>query len=336
MGDIGDDFRIMLEDPYLDIEQCCNEPNIQDDLGTQVCTNCGLVRGQTITKHQTRAFNKQENENRVHHIPFLRKSGPRTVVSREKHDGMGKYLSGKTKLHFYKLSCLHNRTSNSIEVNYLSAVPLFNTMVHLLEIPEHVQELTWKIYKRVVENKLVKGRLLNIFVGASLYVACRIHKLPIVMTDIEVIIRKSKKLKKSKSTFFHYIDLIKTEILPELGLKYELQSLEGLVNRFSYELELSWDLHKSCINLAKVISKIKRLYDGGSILGVVGAIIYIITKPTKFKKYQDEMAKYLRITAVTIRLYIKKIKEIMRRVIESNKIKNKKVMGDWKRCLSIL
>ncbi len=286
----------------IQLNNCCNEPKIEYRDGNKVCLNCGMISGRALVGNERRAFNIQEVHNRKRTEPKWREFGPRTVLPRTKKDSNGKSINPKEQALFSRLSKIQNSFISSIERNFWEAKPKLKMIASKLNIPDYIVETAWKIYSLSTKKKLIMGRSINGFISGSLYVAIRVHDFPRLLDEICDISLVPKK------TMHKLIVLIIKDILPELGLKYQIITPQSLIFRFGNELNLNMPIQKKALDILQNASRNGLKQVGKDPKGIAAACVYIVAKKNGVKVTQTRLGKIAKITEVTLRSRIKQIK----------------------------
>ena len=284
-------------------DTCCENPCIILKGGNKVCLNCGLVLDIHLVEHERRAYSSEEIDKRKQTEPRWREFGSRTILSTNKSDYKGHYLTAENKTLFSRLSKIQNSLISGIERNFWEAKPKMKQLTSKLNLPDYIHETAWKIYALAAKKKLTMGRSIEGFIAASLYVAIRVHEFPKLLEEISdaaMIPRKS---------IIHSLGLLIREVLPELNLKYKPINIKQLIFKFGSELSLPIDIQKNALNLAAISSKMGLSFIGKDPKGLAASALYLAMKSTKEKKTQTEIAKAARITEVTLRSRIKEMKK---------------------------
>ena len=284
-------------------DTCCENPCIILKGGNKVCLNCGLVLDIHLVEQERRAYSSEEIDKRKQTEPRWREFGSRTILSTNKSDYKGHYLTAENKTLFSRLSKIQNSLISGIERNFWEAKPKMKQLNLKLNLPDYIHETAWKIYALAAKKKLTMGRSIEGFIAASLYVAIRVHEFPKLLEEISdaaMIPRKS---------IIHSLGLLIREVLPELNLKYKPINIKQLIFKFGSELSLPIDIQKNALNLAAISSKMGLSFIGKDPKGLAASALYLAMKSTKEKKTQTEIAKAARITEVTLRSRIKEMKK---------------------------
>lgn len=170
----------------------------------------------------------------------------------------------------------------------------------LLNLPKPVKDEAAVIFKEALEKGILKGRSVESVVAASIYIACRKLKVPILFDEIKKYFNvKDGELKGAYKA-----------IVLGLGLKFPSVDLEELVNKIGEKLNLS----EATIKQAKeIIEKIKNsdYAVGKDPAGLAAATIYIAGLITGEHKLQKEIAEVAGVTEVTLRTRYREIMKIL-------------------------
>ena len=151
-------------------EACCLMPNIIQDKGYYVCTNCGMVNSKIIY-HQTRlAFSFEEKKDRQINEKVYRPYGPRTIINYSK-DSNGSSLSPTNNFKFKRLAKINRGLINGYERNLWIALPILKRLKSVLNIPDYIAEDAFNIYNITAKKKMATGRSIDALLSASIYCA---------------------------------------------------------------------------------------------------------------------------------------------------------------------
>jgi transcription initiation factor TFIIB len=261
------------------------------------------VFGIQLIQKERRAFNAEEFRKRKRTQVRWRNFGPRTLLSNTNFDFKGQHIDAKRKTLFKRLSKIQRSLTSGKERNLWEAKPKMKLLVSKLNIPEYVFQTAWRIYKSVVKKKLTYGRTVDGFISASLYAAIRVHEIPRLLEEIcEACII-------SRRTVIRSLGILIEEILPEIHLKYRPITPKQLVFRFGNKLKIPMKTQKKALKLLKTSSEKGLSMNGKDPKGFAASAIYMVAKPTEYRKTQTEVSDMAKITEVTLRTRIKEIKE---------------------------
>jgi transcription initiation factor TFIIB len=297
-----------LREIYQEKKKCCEEPNIhRSKEGLIICKSCGLVQGRDLVSKERRAYTQEEKYNRIRTEPKRRIFGNRTQIYSKYKEFYNRDLNSKKKQLYERLNKINNSMVNGWERNLWVAKPKLFIIARKLNIPDYIVETAWRIYVKVAEKKLTMGRSILEFICASLIVASRVNKHPLLIEEIIDIGYSSQR------NVFRAVGQIIRKILPKLGMSYTPVKIKTLIYKFSNKLEIHVKNQIKTVNYYKKIAKRGLLRSGKDPKGYAAALLYIALKNTTDFKTQKELAQIAYITEVTLRNRAKELKKILRR-----------------------
>ncbi|MBA7502292.1 hypothetical protein ES706_00876 [subsurface metagenome] len=278
-----------------------------------VCAECGFIVHDKIMDMgpEWRAFDQEQRDRRGRvgaPMTFtIHDKGLSTMIDWRDRDSHGKDLTPKRRAQIYRLRKWQRRirVSDATERNLAFALSEVDRMSSHLGLPRNVREAAAVIYRRAVEERLIRGRSIEGVAAAALYAACRECKVPRTLDEIAEVSRVSKK---------------------EIGRSYRFISRELLIHlrptspidyipRFGSELGLSGEVQSKAIELLKDAAK-KGLTSGRGPTGVAAAAIYIASVQCGERRTQRDVADVARVTEVTVRNRYKELCEKLRLDVE--------------------
>lgn len=291
--------------PEIDIEELtecpeCDSAHIVRDYkrGEVTCRNCGLVVDDQVIDQgpEWRAFDSEQNERRA------RGGAPMTVMIHDKglstdigwgsRDIYGNNVPTKNRSQVYRMRKWQNRTraSNSADRNLAQALNELNRLASKIGLHRQVREEAAMLYRRAVQDNLVRGRSVEGVAAAALYGACRRCEVPRTLSEITQASRASKK---EVGRTYRYISR-------ELKLNLQPASPAVYIIRFCRELELPGYVESAAINILNQAIEAE-LTSGRGPTGVAAAAIYIASVVYDQRKTQKTIADTVGVTEVTIR-----------------------------------
>jgi len=291
--------------PEVDIEELtecpeCDSAHIVRDYkrGEVTCRNCGLVVDDQVIDQgpEWRAFDSEQNERRA------RGGAPMTVMIHDKglstdigwgsRDIYGNNVPTKNRSQVYRMRKWQNRTraSNSADRNLAQALNELNRLASKIGLHRQVREEAAMLYRRAVQDNLVRGRSVEGVAAAALYGACRRCEVPRTLNEITQASRASKK---EVGRTYRYISR-------ELKLNLQPASPAVYIIRFCRELELPGYVESAAINILNQAIEAE-LTSGRGPTGVAAAAIYIASVVYDQRKTQKTIADTVGVTEVTIR-----------------------------------
>ena len=271
-----------------------------------VCAECGFIIHDKIMDMgpEWRAFDQEQRERRGRvgaPMTFtIHDKGLSTMIDWRDRDSHGKDLTPKRRAQIYRLRKWQRRirVSDATERNLAFALSEIDRMSSHLGLPRNVREAAAVIYRRAVEERLIRGRSIEGVAAAALYAACRECKVPRTLDEIADVSRVSKK-EIGRSYRF---------IARELLIHLRPTSPTDYIPRFGSELGLSGEVQSKAIELLKEATK-KGLTSGRGPTGVAAAAIYIASVLYGERRTQRDVADVARVTEVTVRNRYKELCE---------------------------
>jgi transcription initiation factor TFIIB len=268
------------------------------DRAELVCSGCGLVVHDRIMDigPEWRAFDQEQRDKRGRTgAPMtltIHDKGLSTMIDWRDRDAHGKDLTPKRRAQIYRLRKWQRRirVSDATERNLAFALSEIDRMSSHLALPRNIREAASLVYRKAVEERLIRGRSIEGVAAAALYAACRESKIPRTLDEIAEVSRVSKK-EIGRSYRF---------IARELMIHLRPTSPIDYVPRFGSDLGLSGEAQSKAIELLKEAQK-KGLTSGRGPTGVAAAAVYIASVLTGERRTQRDVADVARVTEVTVR-----------------------------------
>ncbi|MFX1295479.1 MAG: transcription initiation factor IIB family protein [Promethearchaeota archaeon] len=276
-------------DPYYD---CCGSPDIIAHRGIYVCRNCAIVFGPVIEDTPKRAFTQEEIEKRRICEPVYTSIGPRTIIN-------VKNELVKNRILYYRLSKINKSVSTTYERNLTVAQPKMLRLGSQLGIPSSIMDVALKIYSRAVQKHLTTGRSIDNLVASSIFIACRLRKLPRTVEEISEAANIPMKILAKNYRL----------ILRELKIYIKPLSAKYFIERFSNELNLTSKVLIRAQELLKIVKKSPSII-GKDPKGLAAAAIYVAIRDLGRKEHrsQTQVSQIAHISEVTLRNRVKNIK----------------------------
>ena len=287
--------------------ECKSKHLVRDyNRGEMTCSGCGLVIDDNFIDlgPEWRAFDAEQNEKRA------RGGAPMTVMVHDKglstdigwgnRDTYGNVVPTKNRAQLFRMRKWQNRTraSTSADRNLSLALSELNRLASKIGLHRQVREAAAMLYRRAVNQNLVRGRSVEGVAAAALYGACRSCEVPRTLNEITEASRASKK---EVGRTYRYISR-------ELKLNLQPASPVVYINRFCKELELPGHVENAAIRILNQAVEAE-LTSGRGPTGVAAAAIYIASVLYNMRKTQKQIAATVGVTEVTIRNRYKELAE---------------------------
>ncbi|WP_222912761.1 transcription initiation factor IIB [Natrinema sp. SYSU A 869] len=284
-------------------EQTCDECGsnaliTSEDQGELVCEECGLIIDTTNIDRgpEWRAFNTSERESKSRvgapTTQTMHDKGLTTQIDWKNKDAYGRSLSSKKRSQMNRLRKWQERirTKDAGERNLQFALSETDRMASALGVPRSVREIASVIYRRALDEDLIRGRSIEGVATSCLYAACRQDGIP---RSLEEIADVSRVERKEIGRTYRYIS-------QELALEMEPVDPKEYVPRFCSELGSSEEVQAKANEIIDSTAE-QGLLSGKSPTGFAAAAIYAASLLCNEKKTQKDVADVAQVTEVTIR-----------------------------------
>lgn len=288
----------------------CGSTNIiiDPDVGEEVCGRCGLVLSDEIidTGPEWRAFTNAEKANR-----------PRVGMARSYaiydmglstsfkggRDARGNKLDVDTRNRMKKLKRYDTRSKldDTWGRNLSIAMAELDRLSTLMHIPKMVKETAAFIYRQSLKADLIRGRSIDAFVAASLYAACRRHRVPRPLKEISnASTREHPEVSRSYRLLHR-----------ELNLKMPIDDPMKFVSGIASKLEVKPGTERNAVEILRR-AKEKKGLSGKDPRGIAAAALYMACIENDDKRIQKDVAAAAGTTEVTLRNRLKGLEDVLR------------------------
>jgi transcription initiation factor TFIIB len=262
------------------------------------CEDCGLILENEVIDRgpEWRAFDsKERNEKSRVGAPTtqtMHDKGLTTSIDWQDKDAYGNSLSSKKRNQMHRLRKWQKRlrTKDAGERNLQFALGEIDRMASALGVPRSVREVACVIYRRALNEDMIRGRSIEGTSTAALYAACRKEGIP---RSLEEVSEVSRVKRKEIGRTYRYLS-------QELGLEMQPVDPKQYVPRFCSEIGLSEEVEAKTNEIIEVTVE-QGLLSGKSPTGYAAAAIYAASLLCNEKKTQREVAEAAQVTEVTIR-----------------------------------
>ena len=162
-----------------------------------VCETCGLVVEERSIDHgpEWRAFTHWEGQRKARvgtpTTPTKHDRGLTTTIDWKDKDASGHTLSAEKRKQMHRLRTWQERirTKNANERNLQFVLGEIDRMASALGIPRSVREIACVLYRRALDDDLIKGRSIEGVATSCLYAACRSEQIPRSLEEVSAVSR---------------------------------------------------------------------------------------------------------------------------------------------------
>ena len=270
---------------------------VDSEMGEYVCGRCGLVIEENMPSQEAewRAFTPQERDARARAgtpTDFSHYDKGLSTVIRVEKDAFGRPLSPKVKQQMWRLRRWQTRSKvhASQSRNLMLAMSELQRLSDILYMPSSVHDMAAIIYRKALNEGLVRGRSIGGIVAGALYAAVRFTKVPRTLKEIaEASQRSQKEIARSYSV-----------IVRNLEMKMPIDDPIDYITKVAEKAKVSSDVEGLAL---KLIREAKKRYatTGKDPSGLAAAILYLSARMLKEKVTQARLAKAANVTEVTVR-----------------------------------
>jgi transcription initiation factor TFIIB len=285
------------------------------ETGEIVCSRCGLVLQDEILdqKPEWRAFTPEETRSKA-------RTGPPTSLKRfdkglsttfqPYKDSYGRALPMRERLKMMRLRKwnIRARVHSSAERNLSQAMNELTRLSDKLHIPASVEENAALIYRKALDEGLIRGRSIKSIAAAALYAACRLTRTP---RSLKEIAEASTRRRKEISRCYRLLQR-------ELDIKMPVDDPSKYISKIASQVGLTQKTQNTAFKLLKGAKEKKGIVGKGP-TGMAAAALYIAAIINEQSLTQRELAKAADVTEVTVRNRYKELDRILGLKLRSKK-----------------
>src|SRR6056297_2558202 len=181
--------------------ECESESITSSDGGELICEECGLVveEDNIDMGPEWRAFNHSERQSKSRvgapTTQTRHDKGLTTTIDWKDKDAYGRSLSSEKRSQMHRLRKWQERirTKDAGERNLQFALSEIDRMASALGVPRSVREVASVIYRRALNEDLIRGRSIEGVATSALYAACRQEGIPRSLDEVAEVSRVPQK-----------------------------------------------------------------------------------------------------------------------------------------------
>ncbi|MHA1902817.1 MAG: transcription initiation factor IIB [Candidatus Thorarchaeota archaeon] len=278
----------------------CGGNDFYEDLarGESICTSCGCVITERIMDSgpEWRAFTAEERNARARTgspaTLTMADKGLATTIGWSDRDANGRTIAASNRAAIYRMRKWQIRTlvHSSQHRNLSIAMSEMDRLTSQLGVPHETKETAALIYRKALSKRLVRGRSIEGMVAASIYLSCRIHKIPRQLDEIVTEARVNRK----------ELGQCVRLILRNVNIKVPIPSANDLMPRISADLCLDGKTVQTAMNIINK-ARVRGITAGKDPGGLAAAALYIAGIIEDDRRTQREIAEASNVTEVTVR-----------------------------------
>ena len=288
--------------------KCGNTKEIVDaESGETVCTGCGVVIQERTEIRLPDVYNPEDqtkkNRSQGSGTTILRHDmGLCTVIGNENRDAAGKPLASSMKTTIGKLRKWDSksRLAKPGDSGLKKALRELNRLKNAMGMSNSIAERAAYVYRKAVENRLVRGRSITAVVTASLYIACREAGTARTLKDMEIGSNTSRK----------EIARCYRCLVNEMDMKIPIVDTTHCVIRIANWVGTTEKTKRYAVDLIKKAQK-HEVSAGKDPMGLAAGALYIACTMHGEYKTQRDIARSANVTDMTIRNQCRHIKRMI-------------------------
>jgi len=272
--------------------------------GELLCESCGAVLEDKVADSNSEGlfiFENSGNQQKLGLSSTLSSYDKdlSSIIAPVNKDASGNLISSSMKSTFKRLRIWDNRSkSRGKKRNLQSAFMILKLAQSKLDIKDAVIERAAYLYRKALNNNIIKGRTIVGMILSALYVSCRESKVPKTMQEFAQVGNIS-----FRDLSRHY-----TVFVNALGIEIESYNPSSFVSRIGGIIGLSEKVKRDALDMIQS-SKEKGVSSGRSPISIAAASIYLCGIRNKQTKSQNEISKAAEISVVALRNTAKKMRE---------------------------
>jgi len=278
--------------------ECSGDVVIESDRENLICEDCGLIIDDQSIDHgpDWRSFSEDERQDKSRVgspiTELMHDKGLSTQIGWQNKDAYGRSLSTKKIRKMRRLRTWNQRAStrDSKERNLRQALTEVERMSSALGLPESVREMTGAMYRRCIEDDLLRGRSIEGVSTACLYASARKCNVP----------RSYEKFGEVSRVDTLEIKRTYRYIMRELGLEIKPSDPKEYLPQFASKLEVPDEVERKAREILDETSTAD-VRVGKNPVGLAAASLYAASLLCNAGYTQKDVYKVTDISVVTIR-----------------------------------
>lgn len=286
----------------------CGKDTVVTDVDSQevFCSKCGVVLDEKVTDIRPERIFANSTTTRSHtgdKTTLTRHDrGLSTMINSFDKDSSGNPLSASMKSSLKRLRKWDSRSrmKNNDERNLQQALLELLKLKEKLSLPDAIVEKASYIYRKALEQKLVRGRSIAALIAAALYAACRESETPRTLREIA----STMGIKRKELTASYRL------IFKELELKIPVADSVSCIAKIASNADLSEKTKRHAMKILKKAEQQNALA-GKHPMGLAASALYLASIDLKENRTQKDIANAAGVTEVTIRNRCKGLRMIL-------------------------
>jgi transcription initiation factor TFIIB len=261
----------------------CNASLVSSDGHEKVCSDCGLVVEDQAIDHgkEWREFSDQDREKRRRTgsgLTELRHDRGFSTKMQGKRDAKGNTISASKQRKLRRLQKLNSQAKAPTQSDRTlrQGITEICRMASALGLPDHIQKVSVRLYRQVLDEGVHLGHSIEAFATACLYASARVNDVPRTLDEFKPVSRVP--LSKVRTAYRNLIRGLPIEVPPPSAEQYlsrfisRLGLSEGdsqLLEKRTRDILEEYDRTEACSDRAPASIAAGAIYLAGQQLGDV-------------------------------------------------------------------
>lgn len=282
------------------------------ETGEVYCSVCGVVLKEKIVdrSNDSRSFSKEEYFSKTRNGSPTKISmfdmGNSSTIAKKNVDATGKSISSKNKSHFSRLRLWDSRSKRSSkESSLIQGFIILDSIVNRLGLPENTRENSAYLYRKAVEQKIIRGTSIRSMMSASVYTSCKQFGIP---RSLDEVAESANITRKTLSRTYR-------RLVRKLNLDVTSSRVD-YVSKIANSVDVSEKIQRLSYKILDDAKK-SNVHTGKNPIGVAAGAVYLSAIGSGKNVSMATLARKTKISTVTIRKISRLLKPFAAKYIET-------------------
>ncbi len=224
-----------------------------------------------------------------------------TFIDSKNVDANGKLIHGHSEIERLRKLNKFTISSNSRVRNLMKAIKEIQRITEILCLSSTVAERACYIYKKALNQGLIKGRSISGIATATIYIACKEMNIPFSLDKTDIFLENTNK----KSVVYYYKFLLRS-----MGLNVGVPAPTLNISRIAERARLSGKTERKALEILSQIHQ-SAILSGKKPVSLAAAALYLASLMTGDHATQLRIAVAAELTTITIRKRAAEIAQIL-------------------------
>lgn len=277
----------------------------------KICSNCGII---VNAFHGFDELNRKEFFSNVENFELeptsqmMYNMGLPTIIDKKNVDASGKQISSHPEMERLRRLNRFIISNDSKTRNLSKASREIQRITEILGLSSLIAERANYIYKKALNQKLIRGRSITGIVAATICIACKDMGVPIMLEKMEDIMENC-----NKKSIMRYYKLLLKQMKINVAVPIPAQHISRIATR----AKLSGKAERKAFEILSIIEGEPSL-SGKKPVSLAAAALYLSSLHTNERITQLRIAIAAELTTITIRKRYLEILDILKQRTDLN------------------